>query len=202
MINNVVREFDEPDFESNNVKALFAGDAPLQFSKFNPGMFNATVDSGFGQKETVVDLKKILAKRPLPKTPIGEGLYIDTTEIKGIYGQFKTGFSHTRNAGPKGGLNKNFFSVQIMLTLSNDVESKGATVNIYRNGKIRFSGGFVGTNITNQPELIRRFIVDNYTENNHSSTTHSPTTTSVVSLGLMVSLRVSPRSRLVNECMV
>ena len=147
--NNILREFEE---------------TPLQFSKFNPGMFNATVDSGFGQKETVVDLKNILAKRPLPKTPIGEGLYIDTREIRGIYGQFKTGFSHTRSAGPKGALNKNFFTVQLMLTLSNDTESKGATVNIYRNGKIRFSGGFVGTNISEQPELIRRFIVNTYTE--------------------------------------
>ncbi len=148
MIDNLVQEFD----------------SPLQFSKFNPGMFNATVDSGFGQKDVVVDLKNILAKRPLPKSPIGEGLYLDTKEIKGVYGQFKTGFSHTREAGPRGSLNKNFFSVQIMLTLSNDMESKGATVNIYRNGKIRFSGGFVGTNIANQPELIRRFIVNNYTE--------------------------------------
>ena len=148
MIDNLVREFD----------------SPLQFSKFNPGMFNATVDSGFGQKDVVVDLKNILTKRPLPKSPIGEGLYLDTKEIKGVYGQFKTGFSHTREAGPKGSLNKNFFSVQVMLTLSNDMESKGATVNIYRNGKIRFSGGFVGTNIANQPELIRRFIVNNYTE--------------------------------------
>ena len=147
--NNILREFEE---------------TPLQFSKFNPGMFNATVDSGFGQKENVVDLRNILAKIPLPKTPIGEGLYIDTQEIKGIYGQFKTGFSHTRTAGPKGALNKNFFSVQLMLTLSGDTESKGATVNIYRNGKIRFSGGFVGTNISDQPELIRRFIVNNYTE--------------------------------------
>jgi len=157
-------EFDDVNEEkiANNILREF--DSPLQFSKFNPGMFNATVDSGFGQKDTVVDLKKTLAKRPLPKTPIGEGLYLDTKEIKGVYGQFKTGFSHTREAGPKGSINKNFFSVQIMLTLSNDMESKGATVNIYRNGKIRFSGGFVGTDIANQPELIRRFIVDNYTE--------------------------------------
>ena len=157
-------EFDDVNEEkiANNILREF--ETPLQFSKFNPGMFNATVDSGFGQKENVVDLRNILAKIPLPKTPIGEGLYIDTQEIKGIYGQFKTGFSHTRTAGPKGALNKNFFSVQLMLTLSGDTESKGATVNIYRNGKIRFSGGFVGTNISDQPELIRRFIVNNYTE--------------------------------------
>src|SRR5210317_1546183 len=166
MINNVLREFDEPpDLNNENVRALFAPtNVSLQISKLNPGMFNATVDSGFGQKETLVDLKKILMKTPLGKTPIGEGLYIDTREIKGLYGQFKTGFSHTRESGPKGGLNKDFFSAQFMLTLSNDTESKGATVNFYRNGKIRFSGGFVGTNIENQPELIRRFIVNTYTE--------------------------------------
>jgi hypothetical protein len=153
MIDNLVQEFDVPP------------PTALQFSKFNPGMFNATVDSGFGQKATVLDLKKILVnKPPLPKTPIGEGLYVETHEIKGIYGQFQTGFSHTRNAGPKGSLNKNFASVQFMITLSNDTESKGGTVNIYRNGKIRFSGGFIGTNIVNQPELLRRFIVTTYTE--------------------------------------
>jgi len=166
MIENVLREFDEaPNLNNENVRALFApNNVSLQISKLNPGMFNATVDSGFGQKATLVDLKKILMKTPLGKTPIGEGLYIDTREIKGLYGQFKTGFSHTRESGPKGGLNKDFFSAQFMLTLSNNIESKGATVNFYRNGKIRFSGGFVGTNIENQPELIRRFIVNNYTE--------------------------------------
>jgi len=152
MIDNLVQEFDVPPPPA------------LQFSKFNPGMFNATVDSGFGQKDAVLDLKKILVKKPLSETPIGEGLYVNTQEIKGIYGQFQTGFSHTRNAGPRGSLNKNFASVQFMITLSNDTESKGGTVNIYRNGKIRFSGGFVGTDITNQPELLRRFIVNTYTE--------------------------------------
>jgi hypothetical protein len=153
MIDNLVQEFDVPP-----------PPPALQFSKFNPGMFNATVDSGFGQKDAVLDLKKILVKKPLSETPIGEGLYVNTQEIKGIYGQFQTGFSHTRNAGPRGSLNKNFASVQFMITLSNDTESKGGTVNIYRNGKIRFSGGFVGTDITNQPELLRRFIVNTYTE--------------------------------------
>ena len=146
MINNILRDFDEPNFESNNVRALLA--SPLQMTKLNPGMFNATVDSGFGQKDVLVNLKTILSKIPIGKTPIGEGLYVDTREIKGIYGQFKTGFSHTREAGPKGGLNKNFFSAQLMLTVSDDTESKGATVNFYRNGKIRFSGGFVGRKTT------------------------------------------------------
>ena len=149
--NNILREFDQ-----NTV--------PLQFSKFNPGMFNVLVDSGFGPKDAVIDLKKILVKSPLPKTPIGEGLYLDTKEIRGVYGRFQTGFSHTKEFGPKGNMNRNFASVQIAITVSNDVESQGGICNIYKNGKVVIRNGFIGTNITNQPELIRRFIVNTYTE--------------------------------------
>ena len=139
--------------------------SPLTFrvSKLNPGMFNATVNKNFSS-ETRINIKKILLKTPLPKTPIGEGLYLDTKEINGIYGRFTTGFSHTREYGKRGDLNKDFFTVQLKVVISDDTESKGATVNFYRNGKIRFSGGFIGSNISNQPELIRRFIVNNYSE--------------------------------------
>ena len=139
--------------------------SPIAFkvSKLNPGMFNATVNKNFSA-ETRINLKKILLKSPLPKTPIGEGLYIDTKEINGIYGRFTTGFSHTREYGKKGDISKDFFTVQLKVTISNDVESKGATINFYKNGKIRFSGGFIGSNISNQPELIRRFMVDNYSD--------------------------------------
>jgi hypothetical protein len=136
----------------------------LTFSKLNPGMFNATVNKEFPQQGNLVDLKKILMKVPQPRTSIGEGLYVDTTEIIGRYGAMQEGFSHTREYGKRGNINRSFFTVQIKVTVSNGVESKGATVNIYKNGKIRFSGGFVGTNIANQPELIRRFIVNTYTE--------------------------------------
>ena len=135
----------------------------LQISKLNPGMFNAMVNKGFGNTPRI-DLKYILTKRPLGKTPIGEGLYIDTTEIRGQYGRFTQGFSHTKEAGAQGDLNKAYSKVEFGLQISNDIETKGGTVSFFRNGKIRFSSGFVGSNITNQPELIRRFIVDNYTE--------------------------------------
>jgi hypothetical protein len=135
----------------------------FKVSKLNPGMFNATVNKNFSA-ETRINLKKILLKTPLPRTPIGEGLYLDTKEINGVYGRFTTGFSHTREYGKRGDLNKDFFTVQLKVTISDDTESKGATINFYRNGKIRFSGGFIGSNISNQPELIRRFIVNNYSE--------------------------------------
>ena len=100
-------------------------------SKLNPGMFNATVNKKF-TSETRINLKKILLKTPLPKTPIGEGLYIDTKEINGVYGRFETGFSHTKEYGKKGDINKNFFTVQIKVVVSDGKESKGATVNFYK----------------------------------------------------------------------
>ena len=168
MIENILKEIDEPvpppPLSNNNMRELLAPTPTdgLQIGALNPGMFNATVNREFG-KEIRIDLTEILRKRPLPQTSIGNGLYVDTKEIKGWFGQFKTGFSHTRNYGMQGNLNKNFFSVQITLEVSNGTETKGATVNIYRNGKIRFSGGFVGSDIVNQPERIRRFVVDSYT---------------------------------------
>jgi hypothetical protein len=152
----------------NNINNIIAAAVPppsivFKVSKLNPGMFNATVNKNFSS-DTRIDIKKILLKTPVQKTPIGEGLYIDTKEINGIYGRFTTGFSHTREYGKKGDINKKFFTVQIKVVISNDTESKGATINFYRNGKIRFSGGFIGANIANQPELIRRFMVDTYSE--------------------------------------
>ena len=168
MIENILKEIDEPvpppPLSNNNMRELLAPTPTdgLQIGALNPGMFNATVNREFG-KEIRIDMTEILRKRPLPQTSIGNGLYVDTKEIKGWFGQFKTGFSHTRNYGMQGNLNKNFFSVQITLEVSNGTETKGATVNIYRNGKIRFSGGFVGSDIVNQPERIRRFVVDSYT---------------------------------------
>ena len=91
MVNNktyegAFKEFEENEFgglTNSNIRQLLI---PLEMTKLNPGMFNATVDSGFGQKDAVVDLKKILMKTPLPKAAIGEGLYLDTTETKGWYG--------------------------------------------------------------------------------------------------------------------
>ena len=167
MINNILREFEPPlPAPSTNIAGRFPvpRNIELKFSKLNPGMFNATVNKEFPQQGNLIDLKKILMKVPQPKTSIGEGLYLDTTQIIGRFGAMQEGFSHTREYGKRGNINKSFFTVQIKVVISNDTESKGGTVNIYKNGKIRFSGGFIGTNIANQPELIRRYIVNTYTE--------------------------------------
>jgi len=161
MINNILREFEPPAPApvTNIMEPL-----QLSFSKLNLGMFNATVNKEYPVKGDLIDIKQILMKVPQSKTSIGEGLYIDTKEIIGRYGAMQEGFSHTREYGTRGNINKNFFTVQIKVIISNDMESKGATVNFYKNGKIRFSGGFIGTNIANQPDLIRRYIVNTYSE--------------------------------------
>lgn len=137
----------------------------LTLSGLNLGMFNATVNKDF-DAEARVDLKQILKSVPLGKTSIGQGLYIDTKDIVGVYGRFASGFSHTKEYGMKGDINLNFFTVQIKFSITNGTETNGGTVNFYKNGKIRFSGGFIGKGdeIDNQPELIRRFMVKNYTK--------------------------------------
>ena len=136
----------------------------LQVSKLNTGMYNAMINKDFGQKNVRMDLKPLLLKTPVGRTPIGEGLYLDTTKIVGYYGQMQTGLEHTREFGLKGNSTKVINKVQFKFNITNDIETKGGTLDFYRNGKIRFSAGFVGSNIANQAELLRRFMVNTYTE--------------------------------------
>lgn len=154
---------------NNNLNNEFKNIVPpppqeLVISKLNPAMYNALVNEEFGAKEIRLDLKKILARPLLPNTLIGEGLYVDTLEMRGIYGQFKTGFTRSKNYENAGNSNRDFSTVQIVCMISRGDEAKKATFNFFKNGKIRFSAGFIGADISNQPELIRRFIVNSYTQ--------------------------------------
>jgi hypothetical protein len=169
--NNNVGNFREFMYLSNNENNEKSPNKNLTVSKLNMGMFNATVNKTLGPGNRV-DLISILRKVPMPKTQISKDLYVETKEIKGIYGQFKTGFTHSRQYGAKGDLSMPFFTVQFNIQVSTNDETKGASINIYKNGKIRFSGGFVGNNIENQAEVIRSFIVDNYT--NRSELLYNP----------------------------
>ena len=169
--NNSVGNFREFMYLSNNENNEKSPNKNLTVSKLNMGMFNATVNKTLGPGNRV-DLISILRKVPMPKTQISKDLYVETKEIKGIYGQFKTGFTHSRQYGAKGDLSMPFFTVQFNIQVSTNDETKGASINIYKNGKIRFSGGFVGDNIENQAEVIRSFIVDNYT--NRSELLYNP----------------------------
>ena len=134
----------------------------VDVSKLNMGMFNATVNRTLSPGDRV-DLVEILKMTPRPKRTIPNGLTVEVKEIKGYYGQFKVGYSSTREYGQKGNLNQKFFTVQFAINVSNGIETKGWTINIYKNGKIRFSGGFVGTDIERQAEEVRNYVVTSYT---------------------------------------
>ena len=137
----------------------------LEISEPSYSMFNGLSESGFDAKACVIDMQAILNKEPLPRSSIGGGLYIETTELTGIYGRFATGFSHTLEYGPKGEIDLKFSSVQISGLVSDDEgASKKLAFNIYANGKIKISCGYIGSDVDPQPDNIRRFLIDSYTE--------------------------------------
>jgi len=137
----------------------------LKIGKFHPGMYNVLVNKKFSKDEKRVDLQYILKQKPKGRAQIATGLTIDLNEIKGYYGRFQTGAIHTSNFGLKGDLNKEFFSVQLSGYTMDGTEQKKFTFVIYSNGKIRFSGGFLGSNnLKKQPEALRKYLVDTYTQ--------------------------------------
>jgi hypothetical protein len=95
---------------------------------------------------------------------IENGLIVDVKEINGLYGRFQTGIKVTRNKGFQGEFTDKYFTVQFKITVSKNGVSKDVSFNVYKNGKIRFSGGVVDeNNFSTEPESIRRHIIDNYT---------------------------------------
>ena len=137
----------------------------LKIGKFHPGMYNVLVNKKFSKDEKRVDLQYILKQKPKGHAQIAPGLTIDLKEIKGYYGRFQTGAIHTSNFGLKGDLKKDFFSVQLSGYTMDGTESKNFTFVIFSNGKIRFSGGFLGSNnLKKQPEALRKYLIDTYTQ--------------------------------------
>jgi hypothetical protein len=137
----------------------------LKIGKFHPGMYNVLVNKKFSKDEKRVDLQYILKQKPKGRAQIATGLTIDLNEIKGYYGRFQTGAIHTSNFGLKGDLKKEFFSVQLSGYTMDGTEQKKFTFVIYSNGKIRFSGGFLGSNnLKKQPEALRKYLIDTYTQ--------------------------------------
>ncbi len=137
----------------------------LKIGIFHPGMYNVLVNKKFSTDEKRVNLKYILKQKPKGHAQIAPGLTIDLNEIKGYFGRFQTGAIHTSNFGLKGDLNKEFFSVQLSGYIMDGMERKNFTFVIYSNGKIRFSGGFLGSkNLKRQPESLRKYLIDTYSE--------------------------------------
>ena len=137
----------------------------LRVGKLRPGIYNGVVNTLFTKDESRIDIKDILKQRPKGHAPITGGITVDVNEIKGIYGRFQTGVIHTKDFGLKGNLDKDFSSAQFTGYIMDGVEKKNFSFNIYKNGKIRFSGGFLGSkNLKKQPEALQKYIIDTYTQ--------------------------------------
>lgn len=150
-----------PGSNSRTQSSVFS---ELRTGSLKPGIYNILVNKDFSQ-ESRVDLLYILKRKPKGHASIAPGLSIDLNEIKGIYGRFQTGAIHTSNFGMRGDLDKNFFSVQLSGYMTDGMNKKNFSFNIYRNGKLRFSGGFLGSkNLKKQPEALRKYLIDTYTQ--------------------------------------
>jgi hypothetical protein len=136
---------------------------PVKVGKLRVGMYNVLVNSNYDDS-VKVDLLTLVSKKPLKPTMIENGLIVDVKEINGLYGRFQTGIKVTRNKGFQGEFTDKYFTVQFKITVSKNGVSKDVSFNVYKNGKIRFSGGVVDeNNFSTEPESIRRHIIDNYT---------------------------------------
>ena len=136
---------------------------PVKVGKLRVGMYNVLVNSNYDDS-VKVDLLTLVSKKPLKPTMIENGLIVDVKEINGLYGRFQTGIKVTRNKGFQGEFTDKYFTVQFKITVSKNGVSKDVSFNVYKNGKIRFSGGIVDeNNFSTEPESIRRHIIDNYT---------------------------------------
>ena len=136
----------------------------LKITPLKLGFFNAIVNDTFDKKDRI-DLISIFNKKPHGRKPIPRTtLEIEIKSIKLYFGRFKVGAEHSLS-GKFGEVdpNKKYFMAQISAHVYDGKADQGITFRIYRNGKIHFSGGILNNNI-NQPEQIRKYIVDTFTK--------------------------------------
>ena len=136
----------------------------LKITPLKLGFFNAIVNDTFDKNDRI-DLISIFNKKPHGRKPIPRTtLEIEIKSIKLYFGRFKVGAEHSLS-GKFGEVdpNKKYFMAQISAHVYDGKADQGITFRIYRNGKIHFSGGILNNNI-NQPEQIRKYIVDTFTK--------------------------------------
>ena len=117
------------------------------------GMYNATLNTG-----SVIDLQAI--KRRVENLGFIEDT-IDGVTIKPVkmtmrYGRFKKSYEYTSEYGSKNiNQNKENTTLQFILKLKKGNVTKGASFNIYKSGRIRFSGGYIDGDISEPKSLVK-----------------------------------------------
>jgi hypothetical protein len=155
-------------------------DKRIKLTKPSLIMFNAIVNSGFQKSNRKLELGMIaenIAKTKLPfekYTYPNNGISIQVKKITGRYGRLQPAFTITNAYSHTGAniFNERVFVLEFLISLSLSSETVNATMSIFSNGKIKLSGGYLNQHDDNmnnqeffdaQPELIREYIVNNYT---------------------------------------
>ena len=133
----------------------------IPVSELKLGFFNSMINPEY-DKTNKLNLITIFNKKLLsPK--VVSGYNIDILSTKLYYGQFRVGAERNKK-GVFGKIDdsKNYFMIQVAAEISKGVERRAITFRFYKHGKIHFSGGFINNDV-NVPEIVRKHIVDNYT---------------------------------------
>ena len=147
----------------------------FEHTKLKMTMFNAVVESS-SQNISLVDDVVIKAGPPYTKKTYSNGYSVEVLKVTMRGGRFKKLAEFSKEYVLANNLESKISSVDFNVRISNGTQTNGVSVTIYENGKIRLSGGYLDvllgqTNTANaklrplveQPETIRRHIVDNYT---------------------------------------
>ena len=156
-------------------------DKSIKVTKPSLIMFNAIVNNEFQRANRKLELgimAENIVKTKLPfKKHVFEnnGISIQVRKITGRYGRLQPAFTITDTYSHTGLniFNDRVFFLEFLISLSLGPEVVNATMSIFNNGKIKISGGYLNQRADNmnnaeffeaQPELIRQFVVDNYTD--------------------------------------
>lgn len=136
----------------------------IPISELKLGFFNSMVNPEY-DKTNRLNLISIFDKDVLSPSVVS-GYKIEVLSTKLYYGQFRVGAERNRK-GVFGKIDdsKNYFMIQLAAEISKGAEKRAITFRLYKHGKIHFSGGFINNDV-NVPEIVRKYIVDNYTNGN------------------------------------
>ncbi len=153
----------------------------IQVTKPSLIMYNAIVNDGFQKTNKKLELGLMAENIVKTKLPFkkhvfdNNGIAIQVKKITGRYGRLQPAFTITDTYSHTGRniFNERVFCLEFFIKVSLGPEVVNATMSIFNNGKIKISGGYLNQHTDNmnneeffeaQPELIREFIVDNYTD--------------------------------------
>lgn len=147
----------------------------FEHTKLKMTLFNAVIESSSPDVNLVNDVV-LKANPPYAKKTYSNGYSVEVLKVTLRGGRFRKLAEFSKEYVAANNLESKITSVDFNVRISKGNQTNGVSVTIYENGKIRLSGGYLDvalgkTNTANakllplieQPETIRKHIVDNYT---------------------------------------